>query len=159
MLTRPINVAIVDDHTLVRKALKNYLTQFPNIKVVIQTPTAVALYLELQNTSVDVLLMDVYLPDTPGFEGFKTMREKFPDIKIIAISISTDLEVINELIDLGIHAYISKLDEPENLLQAIYSVSDNKLFRSKLFTEALYWNKQMEIRKGANKHPIVFDES
>lgn len=153
-----INIAIADDHTLVRKALKDFLSRQRDMHVVIQASDAVELLNELEKVSVDVLVMDVFMPQMNGHEALKLIRRQYPEIKVIALSMSTDLYLINDLLDIGLHAYISKSDEPESLLQAIISVSENKLYRNHLFTEALYLNKQISTRRSTSRNHVIFDE-
>src|SRR5262245_16304955 len=125
MRSNVINLAILDDHTLMREALNKYLSQQKNIHVVTQSSSVYSLFTELKTASVDVLLMDVFLPAEDGYEAIRTVRLQYPEIKVIAVSMSTDLKLINDLIDIGIHAYISKSDKLENLLHTILSVSEN----------------------------------
>lgn len=158
MPTGIINLAIVDDHTLVRKTLQSFLSQQSNIKILIQAANIVDLLTELAKKSVDVLIMDVFMPNSDGYVAFKTIKKQYPEIKIIALSMNTDLYLINDLLDIGINAYIAKHDEPENLLQAIFSVSENRIYRNKLFTEALYLNRQNIIRNQPEKKTDLLDD-
>jgi DNA-binding NarL/FixJ family response regulator len=153
-----INLAIIDDHTLFRTALTNYLSQQSNLQIIAHAPGILELLKELKKVSVDILLMDAFLPDINGQDALRIIRSQYPDIKVIILSMSTSLQLINDFIDIGIHAYISKADEPENLLQAIYSVSENRLYRNKLFTEALYLHRQETVKNGFSKNHISFDE-
>lgn len=146
MLFRPINLAIVDDHSLFRKTLKCFLSEQTNLNVVIQAADMFDLFTKLKASSVDVLLLDIFLPELPGNEALLALRNEYPGIKILVLSMSTDLGLISDLLDSGIHGYISKADEPEDLLQAIHAVSDGRIYRNRIFTEALYWNKQKNIK-------------
>src|SRR6186713_1987971 len=145
MLLRSINLAIVDDHALFRKTLKNFLSD-KNINVAVQAADIFDLLNKLKTSSIDVLLMDVFLPELNGNDALKIIRSEYPDIKILMLSMSTDMDLISDLLDAGIHGYISKSEEPEELLQAIHVVADNRIYRNRLFTEALYWNKQNNIK-------------
>jgi len=69
-----------------------------------------------------------------------------------------DMNLISDLLDGGIHGYILKSEEPEELLQAIRVVADNRLYRNKVFTEALYWNKQNDIKTFAGKSSLTLNE-
>ncbi|HWK05308.1 MAG TPA: response regulator transcription factor [Puia sp.] len=146
MLFRPINLAIVDDHSLFRKTLKSFLSEQNNLNIPVQAADMFDLFNKLKVSSIDVLLMDIFMPGLNGNEALKTLRSEYPSIKILVISMSTDMDLISDLLDAGIHGYISKADEPEELLQAIQAVSENRLYRNRLFTEALYWNKQNNIK-------------
>jgi len=143
---RPINLAIVDDHALFRKTLKNFLSDQQNMNVVVQASNIYDLLGKLKTSSVDILLLDIFLPDINGNEALKIIHNEHPYIKILILSMCTDLDFISDLLEAGIHGYISKGDEPEELLQAIQAVADNRIFRNRLFTEALYWNKQNTFR-------------
>lgn len=144
------NIAIVDDHTLFRKALKGFITQNKNLQVNIEVASAVVLLEQLKITPVDILITDISMPEMSGFEAVKIIKSMYPGIKVIVLSMHTDMEMVNELVDIGIHAYISKADEPEHLLQAVNSVIENRVYKNKIFTDALYWHRQF----GAKDSPV-----
>ncbi len=146
MLCKPISLAIVDDHLLFRKTLKFFLLEQKNISVTVQVSNVLDLLNELRTKAVDMILLDIFMPGMNGSEAVAALRQEFPLTKILVLSMCTDMELISDLLDSGIHGYISKADEPEELLQAISAISDNRLYRNILFTEALYWNKQNNIR-------------
>jgi DNA-binding NarL/FixJ family response regulator len=100
---------------------------------------------KLKSTAVDVLIMDSLVPGMNGIDAVTTIRTKFPSIRILVLSASTDMDLISDLLESGIHGYISKSEEPEELLKAIQVISENRIYRNRLFTEALYWNKQNSI--------------
>jgi len=157
MLLRSINLAIVDDHALFRKTLKNFLSD-KNINVAVQAADIFDLLNKLKTSSIDVLLMDVFLPELNGNDALKIIRSEYPDIKILMLSMSTDMDLISDLLDAGIHGYISKSEEPEELLQAIHVVADNRIYRNRLFTEALYWNKQNNIKSFTDDAAVALNE-
>lgn len=136
------SIAIADDHTLFRKALKGFLTQRNHLQVSVEVSTAIELLEQLKNKPVDILVTDISMPELSGFEAVKIIRSMYPKIKVIILSMYTDLEMVNDLIDIGIHAYISKADEPEHLLQALNAVIENRVYKNKIFTDALYWHRQ-----------------
>lgn len=158
MLLRPINLAIVDDHTLFRKTLKNFLSEQKNLKVTIQAPGMLELFEKLKSSAVDVLLMDIFMPGLNGSDALFKIRSEYPDIKILVLSMSTDLDLVSDLLDSGIHGYISKAEEPDELIQAIQAVADSRIYRNRLFTEALYRNKQNSIQPFANGSGIVLSD-
>jgi len=158
MLLKPINLAIVEDHALFRKTLKNFLLAQDGINVTIQAPDISDLLYKLKTASTDVLLMDIFLPESIGNEVVRAIRSEYPTLKIILLSMSTDMELISHLLEAGIHGYISKADEPEELLQAIRAVAENRIYRNRIFTEALYWNKQNNIKNPVEKSPVHFNE-
>jgi DNA-binding NarL/FixJ family response regulator len=158
MLSKPVNLAIVDDHALFRKTLKTFLSDQNNMQVTIQAADVVELLNKLSDFQVDVLLMDLFLPGLNGNEAVKVIRKEFPAIKILMLSMSVDMELISDLLDSGIHGYISKADEPEDLLQGIQVAVDDRIYRNRLFTEALYWDKQNSIRQYIEQTNIILNE-
>jgi len=158
MLSRPINLAIVDDHALFRKVLRSYLSEQKNIHVAIQASDMLEFFTLLKSSSIDVLIMDVFMPELNGHEAIRILRNDYPAIKILVLSVSTDMDLISDLLDFGIHGYLSKADEPEELLQAIQAVAENKIYRNRLFTEALYWGKQNNIKPNKNESKIILND-
>jgi len=158
MLSRPISLAIVDDHVLFRKTLKAFLSDQENISVPVQAADIFDLLNKLKVSSIDVLLMDIFLPEMNGNDALNIIHNEYPAIKILVLSMSTDMNLISDMLDSGIHGYISKSDEPDELLLAIQAVSEGRIYRNRLFTEALYWNKQNNIRSLAKEPFILLNE-
>jgi DNA-binding NarL/FixJ family response regulator len=158
MTRESLKIAMVDDHVLFRETLKCFLLQQIDLRVTIERSNAADLIADLQKNSVDILLMDLFLPDLNGYEALKIVKSRYPDIKTIVLSMNTDLVLINSLLDIGIQGYVSKTDDPQSLLQAINAASENKLHRTKLITEALYHNRLVNSRRLNGASRVVFDE-
>jgi len=158
MLSRPINLAIVDDHALFRRTLKDFLSEQKNIHVEVQASDIFDLLIKLKTSSIDVLLMDIFLPELNGNDALKAVRKEYPDMKVLILSMSTDMDLISDLLDAGIHGYIPKADEPEELLQAIHAVAEDRIYRNRIFTEALYWSKQNNIKAYKREHSVNLNE-
>jgi DNA-binding NarL/FixJ family response regulator len=146
MYPEPINVAIVDDHTLFRSLLKSYISDENNLKVVIASPDIADLLGKLEQTKVDILVMDLFMPGLSGFEAVKVIRNKYPDIKILVLSMCTDMNLLSDLLYEGVYGILSKADEPEEVLRAITSISEQRIYKSKLFTDAMYWSTQINMK-------------
>jgi len=136
MLLKPIDLAIVDDHSLFRKTLRNFLSEQKNFHVAVQASDVFELLSKLAMTHVDVLLMDVFLPDVSGSDALHLLRSNFPEIRVLILSMSTDKNIIGKLLEAGAHGYVSKGDEPDELLQAIYTVADKRVYSHRLFPDA-----------------------
>jgi DNA-binding NarL/FixJ family response regulator len=146
MLSKFVNLALVDDQTLFRKILKNFLSDQNKFSVVIQSPDVLDLLSRLKDVCVDVLLLDIYVSKLNGIETIKIIRNDYPDIKILVLSMCTDMDLLSDMLDLGVYGIISKSDEPEELVNAILSLSEHRIYRNKLLTEVMYWNKQNNIK-------------
>ena len=146
MLIRPINIAIADDHTLFRKTLRAYLSEQKDTNIVLQATDTSDLVSQLKIYSIDVVLMDLFMPDLDAIDAISTIRREHPSVKIIILSISMDVDMISNLIDFGIHGYVSKSDDAEELLRVIYDVANNKICQNKLFINALFKCKQQSLK-------------
>jgi DNA-binding NarL/FixJ family response regulator len=158
MLSRQLNLALVDDHAIFRETLKSFLSEQEAMHVAIQASDILDLLDKLRTSSIDVLLMDLFLPELTGTEALQTIHREYPDIKILILSASTDMDLISHLLDNGIHGYISKSDEPEELLQAIRAAANDQIYRNRLLTEALYWGRQNNVRSFMNGSHISLNE-
>ncbi|PWU02594.1 MAG: DNA-binding response regulator [Bacteroidetes bacterium] len=148
-----VRIALAEDHVLVRKALKHFLSQHPNFEVVldVEDGTAVLTEIEEKKINVDVLLLDQFTPRTITRDIIKQIRLHFPLIKILIISMYVDYAIISDLLELGILGFVSKAAEPSELYAAILSAATGQLFRNRITTSALYW-KQSENNQPGSIH-------
>ncbi|HMI59887.1 MAG TPA: response regulator transcription factor [Puia sp.] len=159
MSTNLIRVGIVDDHSLFRRTLYNFLSQQPNLSVAVQAPDMRELIEKCSSTfCLDVLIMDVFLPGVSGVDAVHLIKNMMPGTRILAVSMSKDAELVGHLLEAGINGYVSKADEPEELLEAICTVAGNDVYRNQLFTEALYWNNQRKFAEAAADSRVSLTE-
>jgi len=104
-----IRVIIVDDHELFRlgiiKAIEN---RHPDLQVVGEAGTGEELFRLLDRVVVDIVLLDIDLPDISGVEVAKRLKNERPEIKILAISAEKSTSVLQETLDVGVEGFISK---------------------------------------------------
>jgi DNA-binding NarL/FixJ family response regulator len=142
-----IKIAVIDDHNLFRTSLVSFLSKQKGFHVLVEESKPAIFLNKLETAGVDIAIIDYFLHDTYGDELVKAVRQRGDNIKIIALSMSKDLHLISDLIEMGINSYISKYDDIEDLVSAIYAVYDNRIYRNSLFTEALYWKTSSESGK------------
>jgi DNA-binding NarL/FixJ family response regulator len=154
----PIRLAVVDDHILFRKTLVSYLSEQTNVEVFIQASDLTEILSKLRHSPIDLLIMDVFMPHLNGVDGVKIIRREYPEMKILVLSMSGDMNIISDMLESGIHGYLSKSDEPDNLVEAITAASQGRIYRNRLFTEALYWNKQNHmVSDEKDPYPAIND--
>ncbi|GGA93652.1 oxygen regulatory protein NreC [Puia dinghuensis] len=128
------------------------------MSVFIQVSETHTLLDRLRETSVDVLLMDLFMPGLSGVDAVKAVLNEVPGIKIVVLSMNVNIKLINMLLDVGVYGYVSKSDEPEEMLHAIRSAAGGRIYRNKWFTEALYWSKQANINGCLNDEVDILNE-
>ena len=141
MPRQPISIAILDEQRIFCKTLKNYLSDKITINSIIQASDVFELCDSLSRVQVDLVIMDIHLPKVNGLAAIIMVRSQFPQIKILVLTMNHDISLICEILNLGIHGFISKTDEPDELVLAIEAASENRIFKNKLYTDALYFDK------------------
>ena len=118
-----IKVAIVDDHQIVIDGIFSMLKDYAEISIVASTTSPLAILETLNNCTVDVLITDVFMPDMDGRELSRRVREKFPNIKILALSMSGQGHLVDAMIsESNIAGYLLKTVNKEELLAAIRKI-------------------------------------
>jgi len=158
MLSQCVRVAIVDNQVFFRKTLSSYLSEQRNIQVVTQAADMDDLTNGLKYSSADILIMDLFMPGVQGSEAVRSVHKEYPRIKILILSMSNDMDMVSELMDSGIHGYISKSDEPDDLIKAIHAVAQNDIYRNRIFTEALYRSMQNNLQEHRNGPRVLLSE-
>jgi DNA-binding NarL/FixJ family response regulator len=126
-----INIAITDDHPLLSEGLKNILAQETFLNIVGCYPTAEALRNALNNTKIDVLLLDINLSDANGLELIAPLLKNNPELKIIILSVHNEYAVINSAFQEGAHGYIQKNASVTEILLGIQEILIGNKFRCK----------------------------
>ena len=126
-----LKVFITDDHELYLEGLVLLLNKQPGIQVVGSALTGKELLQKLPGLEVNILLLDVHLPDTGEEELLKKIRTLHPELKILYLTIMRGTRYIHKLIRHDIHGYVLKNTSIEELVKALNSVSEGKKYFSK----------------------------
>ncbi len=124
-MKRKIRLAIADDHLLFRQGLAALLRDYDELKVVIEASNGLSLLGSLKDKKVDVAIVDYEMPDMDGLETTRQIRLKYPDIKIISLTMHNSSELILQLLDKGTNGFLLKDFDSERVVDAIYAVLEN----------------------------------
>ncbi|MGM7669241.1 response regulator [Microbacterium sp. A93] len=118
-----ITVVLVDDHAMVRKGLRAFLDTEKDLAIVGEAADgreAIAVVDTLAQTRVpDVVLMDLLMPGMDGVTTIGHLRERYPDLKIVALTSSTDAATVNAAMSAGVNGYLLKNASPEQVAEAV----------------------------------------
>ena len=117
-----IKVSITDDHFVVLKGIETLLLEIDNIEVISTQENGKTTLLNIEKQQPDILLLDINLPDINGIELTKTILEKHPKIKIIALTNYEDVSFVKRMLDFGASGYLLKNVHKDELVEAIYCV-------------------------------------
>jgi len=121
----PINIAITDDHALFRKSLRLMVQSFGNMQVLLEAGNGRELLQLLPTTPlVQIVLLDVQMPEMDGFETCRQVKRKYPDIKVLALTQLDDADTIDKMLELGVDGYFTKNTDPSELQVALQQLAD-----------------------------------
>jgi DNA-binding NarL/FixJ family response regulator len=138
-------LCIVDDHTIFRKALKEVILQKEGLQVIFDAENGEELINKLTQNQIDIVLLDLFMPKMSGKEVIEHLKEKYPQIRIIVISACQDLAIIDSVLEMGVHAYLSKTADVTELWEALEQVKSNRLYENKLLKQTLYWQAHQRL--------------
>src|SRR5215467_2484755 len=130
-VSKKIQVAIADDHTLLRKALAKLVTSFENYSVLFEADNGKEIKNKIsQHIIPDVILLDVNMPEMDGYETARWLCKNYPQIKVLALSMFSDEKTIIKMLRLGAKGYVLKNIDPEELKNALDSVVKKNFYLS-----------------------------
>ncbi|RYZ53335.1 MAG: response regulator transcription factor [Sphingobacteriales bacterium] len=141
-----IRIAILDDHQIVIDGLLAALKGYPRLTPVCTANTGYEMLEQLEHYPVDVLLTDVMMPEYSGQQLAREVRARFPSIRIIALSMSGNGSIVEEMInDADICGYLLKQSTISELATAIAKVHEGGIYFQDAILDEL--KKQSGIRE------------
>lgn len=122
----PLRVMVVDDHALVRAAIRQAITS-PGIDVVAEAATAATTLETAPDVAPDVLLLDLGLPDRSGLEVLRELRDRLPRTKVVVLTVSGSARDVREAVRAGAAGYLTKDLDPAALFRAIDGIRRGEL--------------------------------
>jgi two-component system nitrate/nitrite response regulator NarL len=125
---KPIRLLLVDDHPVVRKGIAFCLAPHPNLKIVGEAGDGAEAVRKARELLPDVILMDIEMPQMNGLAVTELLREELPQIKVLILSMLSSAAFILRMVQSGAYGYLLKAASPEELVNAIKTVSAGETF-------------------------------
>lgn len=125
-----IRIAIADDHAIVRSGLRQYLCGCGDIEVTGEAATGREALELAREGQMDVLLMDISMPDQSGIEALSAIKTRFPDLPILILSGFPAKHYAANLLRQGASGYLNKECDPEEIATAIRTVARGRKYIS-----------------------------
>ena len=134
-----IKVVIADDHKLVREAWNLLLSRDKRLSIIAICENGFQVIEACKNLQPDVVLMDINMEPVSGIDATKAIRQfAHPDdVRIIGISVHTDLPYINALMHAGANGYVTKNSSGEEMIKAIMLVREGRQYFCKEIAEVM----------------------
>ncbi|MFA7228180.1 MAG: response regulator transcription factor [Melioribacteraceae bacterium] len=147
-----MKIAITDDHEIIREGLKKILTKQEDFRIVAEAASIGELEKHLEDTVVDLLILDISLPDKSGLDFIKDLKARYPETKILMFSIYPDEKFARRAINMGADGYLSKNAKPSEIISAIRKIEKGgKYIKSEIIEEyILNPNKSSSLKPYEN---------
>ena len=133
-----IKVALVDDHVLLRSGLRGLVESFDKCTVLFEADNGKDFISKLKkNLLPDIILMDINMPEMNGYETTLWLKNNYPDIKVLALSMYDNENAIIKMLRAGVKGYILKDCEPSELKYAINSIIQTGFYYTETVTGKL----------------------
>ncbi len=134
----PIQVVLVDDHRLFRKGMVELINGFAGYTVAWEAENGKDFIDRLSPQQLpDVVLLDITMPIMDGFETARWMEQRYPNVKILALSMHNDEETIMQMLLAGVNGYILKNADPADLRTALKTLETGNSYFSSHVTGVL----------------------
>lgn len=118
-----IRLLIADDHTLVRKGLKQIFDDTEDIRVVAEASDGGQVQELLRQELIDVLVLDVSMPGLSGADLILRIHNRYPELPILVLSMFNEVQIAKRKLQAGASGYLTKDCDPETLVSAIRKVA------------------------------------
>jgi DNA-binding NarL/FixJ family response regulator len=157
MVTEKISVLVVDDHQLMIEGLKSLLEVEENIGSVSGANNFQETMEFLQNNPVDVVLMDINMPEVSGIETTQKIKEMHPSTKVIALTMHDDISIITKMIKAGASGYVLKKTNMTEVIDALKIVHKGGKYLS-MTTQNIIMDNLMspdELMEAKENKPVL----
>jgi len=114
-----MKILVVDDHVLIREALRGVLKELKGSATIVEAPNSrQAMQRIEENPDLELVLLDLNLPDRSGFDVLAELRERYPSISVVVMSASDERENVARALDLGALGFIPKSAQREVMISA-----------------------------------------
>ena len=144
----PLQIVLVDDHRLFRSGIAALINKLPQYKILFEAGDGDELMRKLTpKLKPDILLLDINMPKKNGIVTAEWMRNTYPDVKVIVLSMYEDAEKVLQMVKLGVKGYLLKDAEPVEFENALKKVSDGEVYYPDFVTRHLVQNFNHQAEK------------
>jgi DNA-binding NarL/FixJ family response regulator len=154
MCPKRIRIIVVDDHQLIIDGLKSLIQDEPDILFIGGANDMDEAMDLLSKNPVDVVLADVSFPGISGIEITKKIKERFPMVKVIALTMYEDYQTVTKMIEAGASGYILKRTNMSEVIEAIHVVCSNGQYLGRDVQAIMMNNIRVKERKEVENQDI-----
>jgi DNA-binding NarL/FixJ family response regulator len=130
MISDSVLIFLVDDHPFILEGLRTLLAKSPGFRVCGESSDPLLALSLIPDSGAQILITDLSMPGLSGVELTRKIREKMPDLKVLALSMHGDEGHVREMLDAGISGYILKNTGKAELLEALNRIASGGMYFS-----------------------------
>ncbi len=145
-------IMIVDDHKMFRSGLRFLLNNLTKIEIVGEASNGKEFLEMAENVQIDIALMDINMPEMNGIEATREALKRYPDMKIIVLSMHGEEEYYDQMLDAGVKGFLLKNSDADELISALEAVMAGKnYFSQELLVDILDQKRLQKLKPEAVK--------
>lgn len=148
-----VKIAVVDDHLLFRNGIVSLLKEYEFIDIVFQASNGLELLELVEDNRPDVVLLDIQMPGMDGIAATVKMKELYPEIRVIILTMHNEDEYIFDLMTKGANGFVPKNKSLDVLVEAIQSVSEKGYYYNDHITSVLLNSAGEHLRPPGSGNP------
>jgi DNA-binding NarL/FixJ family response regulator len=142
-------ILIADDHPIVRRGLKQILAEEPDFSHVGEAQCAREIHQLLRESTWDVLILDINLPDQSGLEVLKEVHDSKPNLPVLILSMHPEDQFAVRVLKSGASGYLTKDSAPDELIKAVRKILSGGRYISSTLAEQL----AVSLSRGSSETP------
>ena len=148
-----IYVMICDDHQLMQDGIELMLDAHEQIALIAKCSNGQEAIDYISENKIDVVLLDINMPVMNGIETCKHLQKHHPDVKVVGLSMVSDVELIQAMINLGAKGYLLKNSGQDEVIQTILDVHSGKeVFDTRILSDILHNKKNAKTNTSFVPH-------
>jgi len=145
-------ILIVDDHEVVRAGMRMLLESADDLEVVGEAGNGQEALNFVQNHDVDIIIMDVTMPEMNGVEATQRIKQADPDARILALTIHEGEDYFFQMLQAGASGYVPKRAASEILIEAIYHIGQGNVFIEPQIAKLLVTDYLKRVEEGSERN-------
>jgi two-component system, NarL family, invasion response regulator UvrY len=134
-----MNIAIIEDHNIVRKGIIEIIQNLGNFNFVIESDNGKDFIDKYKQAKIqpEICIIDIRMPEMDGFQLVQYIKGNFPNLKTLVLTTYDEEYYLIKMIKLGVNGYLLKNCHPEELKKALIAISENSYYYNNIFSKKL----------------------
>jgi DNA-binding NarL/FixJ family response regulator len=152
-----LRLGIIEDNIDYRNALSKILQRNKDISIIHELDSCVEMMGHFENDLPDVVIMDIDLPEINGIEGVWQLKQRWPEMKILMLTVFEHADKIFGAIQAGANGYLLKKDPPDKIMNAIFSLQQGEAIMNGIIAAKVmeYFKKQADAEPKIDEYNLT----